>query len=355
MSSNETTSAKDAAPSQEILTRRAFNAAAPIAQLPPELLAEIFLLRVPKTAAQMRDISWFKVSHVCRTWRETALAFPAFWATPITRSRPLTKMMVARAGATPLVLRSDESPRRASAFLRTYPTRIGAIDVEEQQLMIKYILDRSGMVRAAAPHLRAVKIVKRYPCPGDDNGIGTWLEADLLCRAEVLAQGGAPLRTRLHLECCAFPWQSAWYSQLAHLHLQRLSGAYSLSLEELFSILLRSRNLETLALIDVGLHGPPGAPLVLTQLRALRLRAPHTSCTQLMTQLTLPAIARLDIEVPGNPDSDADADSRDVLPQQSALLVTCLQHPRILGAQDRLNVDVVDKWDIVASWSRGDE
>ena len=67
------------------------NAFAPINTLPLEILAHIFSMlifddQVPK--AFLPDLSvreqphaWIAVTHVCRHWRETAMAFPFLWST----------------------------------------------------------------------------------------------------------------------------------------------------------------------------------------------------------------------------------------------------------------------------------
>ncbi|KAJ7689270.1 hypothetical protein B0H17DRAFT_1135081 [Mycena rosella] len=286
--------------SEKKKSRRASNATIPlIARLPPELLAEIFLLRVPTKPENMSDPGWITVSHVSHHWRQTALLCPAFWATPIIRCPALARMMISRSVPYPLVLRVSQANHAwsgAISLLRKYPERLGVIDVHADQHIIKYLLARTEVERRAAPLLRAVTIVNRSPFVGDaaDAGVdvGMWLDEDMFLRNESAVRGG-----QLHLECCAFPWTSAWYSQLAHLHLERLARTYHLPMPDLFAILRRSRTLESLALIDVWLEGKSDAALELPKLRELRVRAWDWMCIRLMAQLTLPAIERFQMVV----------------------------------------------------------
>ncbi|KAJ6479534.1 hypothetical protein C8R47DRAFT_1137166 [Mycena vitilis] len=48
--------------------------------MPPEILGEIFILMLPKTSAAVwSNIPWL-LTHICRDWRQVAIATPALWA-----------------------------------------------------------------------------------------------------------------------------------------------------------------------------------------------------------------------------------------------------------------------------------
>ncbi|KAF5342672.1 hypothetical protein D9611_001280 [Ephemerocybe angulata] len=57
---------------------RAHNAAAPVNQLPPEILAQIFEF----ASAEVRDTSmdWIALTHTCQYWRNAALGHPRLWS-----------------------------------------------------------------------------------------------------------------------------------------------------------------------------------------------------------------------------------------------------------------------------------
>lgn len=205
--------------------------------------------------------------------------------------------MLHRSKQRPLTLMVDQNAIGTMFVLRNHPERVGAIEVSAHQNVLKYLFALTGM-KSPAPRLRSLKITNTPPSRthGDHEGpdFGFWLNEDMFHRADSLA-GGSGRGARLHLECCAFPWTSPWYSHLSHLHLQRLSGEYRLAMEDLFAILHRSPKLETLVLIDVGLEGETTEALELCDLRELRLRAPRSSCTHLMQHLTFPVMALVEI------------------------------------------------------------
>ncbi|KAJ7192831.1 hypothetical protein GGX14DRAFT_506305, partial [Mycena pura] len=53
--------------------------------LPPEIVAEIFLLVCE--ASFLQDSSWIACSHVCSSWRQIALDTPLLWAHAVFKSR----------------------------------------------------------------------------------------------------------------------------------------------------------------------------------------------------------------------------------------------------------------------------
>ncbi|KAJ7723839.1 hypothetical protein DFH07DRAFT_759350, partial [Mycena maculata] len=64
------------------------NTLAPIASLPPELLADIFVRCIPVSTRKLQsDLSWLNITRVCKLWRDVSLACPDFWST-LVLSRP---------------------------------------------------------------------------------------------------------------------------------------------------------------------------------------------------------------------------------------------------------------------------
>ncbi|KAJ7708808.1 hypothetical protein B0H17DRAFT_891344, partial [Mycena rosella] len=74
------------------------NELAPIARLPPEILAAIFVQCIPVSTRKLHiNLSWLNVTRVSYHWRSVALAAPELWSTIICSRPSLAPMMLARA------------------------------------------------------------------------------------------------------------------------------------------------------------------------------------------------------------------------------------------------------------------
>ncbi|KDQ51403.1 hypothetical protein JAAARDRAFT_140488, partial [Jaapia argillacea MUCL 33604] len=85
---------------RQLCTKR--NSLVPISRLPPEVLASIFVqhvaqndLRSPLLSSGCSADWWIAVTHVCKHWREVALATPMLWCSlPFQRSDLVPEMIV---------------------------------------------------------------------------------------------------------------------------------------------------------------------------------------------------------------------------------------------------------------------
>ncbi|KAF7300784.1 F-box domain-containing protein [Mycena kentingensis (nom. inval.)] len=80
----------------------AHNSARPVNRLPEELLTEIFVLVCED--AHIGDYSWVNTSHVCRLWRQIAVAAPGIWRNVILRSDAWMQRCLERAKSALLIM-----------------------------------------------------------------------------------------------------------------------------------------------------------------------------------------------------------------------------------------------------------
>ncbi|KAF8168679.1 hypothetical protein K438DRAFT_1941535 [Mycena galopus ATCC 62051] len=120
-----------------------------------------------------------------------------------------------------------------------------------------------------------------------------WLPQGLLPRSE---NGSGMPYLSLHFEGCSFPWASAWYSSITHLHLDNITSFLQPTMEELLAVLVGSPALETLSLIHCSPTTSDGFPIDLPHLSALPIRSGFESpCARVLEYLTIPPCATLDI------------------------------------------------------------
>ncbi|KAI0919574.1 hypothetical protein AcV5_001604 [Taiwanofungus camphoratus] len=75
------------------------NSTAPINRLPNELLVDIF----SNVKGSSRYMAWIKLTHVCRSWRELALATPLLWTTvSVEKGLPFVHACLNRSGDVPV-------------------------------------------------------------------------------------------------------------------------------------------------------------------------------------------------------------------------------------------------------------
>ncbi|TEB23193.1 hypothetical protein FA13DRAFT_1640179, partial [Coprinellus micaceus] len=77
------------------------NTLRPINRLPPEIFSTIFQL-VKDDITEAERVSWIKVTHVCRYWREIALDHASLWSNISFIHPELAKVMHIRSKISPL-------------------------------------------------------------------------------------------------------------------------------------------------------------------------------------------------------------------------------------------------------------
>ncbi|KAJ6511695.1 hypothetical protein DFH09DRAFT_1197977 [Mycena vulgaris] len=77
----------------------------PINRLPPEILAEVFILVCE--ASELSDYSWLACSHVSSSWRQISLDIPQLWGHVIFRSSEWTRLCIERSKSSLLVIQAN--------------------------------------------------------------------------------------------------------------------------------------------------------------------------------------------------------------------------------------------------------
>ncbi|KAJ7446800.1 hypothetical protein FB451DRAFT_1375838 [Mycena latifolia] len=280
---------------EEREARTRANDLAPIARLPPEILADIFVRCIPGSVRKLHsDLTWLNVTRVSSRWRAVALACPDFWSTLLFSRPKWTPVMLARSKMASLIVRVDLKKDHANSpepILLDNAARLGTLDIRSPQDYLSTFM--ANLEHApAAPRLRAIKVVNT---DSDNLGQGgMWLPSDLFHRKEVLKSRKAGTRsdTRLHLECCAFSWDSGWYSHLTHLHLENINPTQRPTMEAFLAILVASPTLQTLTIIHCSPTTRNGFAVDLPHLAALTIKSDSSStCARLLSYLIIPPSA----------------------------------------------------------------
>ncbi|KAJ7117817.1 hypothetical protein C8R44DRAFT_791472 [Mycena epipterygia] len=279
-------------------TRTRQNDLAPIARLPPEILADIFVRCVPVSIRKLHnDFSWLNVTRVNSRWRNVAIACPDFWTTLLFSRPKWTPVMLARSKMASLIVRVDlrkDHTNSPEPILLDNASRLGTLDIRSPQGFLATFV--SNLEHAdAAPRLNAIKFINT---DSDNLGEGgMWLPRNLFRRTQVLEsrKPGACQSVRVHLECCAFPWDSGWYSHLMHLHLENINPAQRPTMEALLGILVGSPALQILTIIHCSPTTRNGFAVELPHLSALTIKSDSSStCARLLGYLIIPPSATLD-------------------------------------------------------------
>ncbi|KAJ7624784.1 hypothetical protein FB45DRAFT_836816 [Roridomyces roridus] len=84
---------------------RSHNEKLPISRLPPEILADIFLILCE--AGGLPDYSWTACSQVCAAWRAIALDTPVLWSHVIFSTSGWTRRCIERSKSAPLIVEAN--------------------------------------------------------------------------------------------------------------------------------------------------------------------------------------------------------------------------------------------------------
>ncbi|KAF7370497.1 hypothetical protein MSAN_00681500 [Mycena sanguinolenta] len=282
------------------------NAVIPIARLPPEILGYIFVRCVPAVtsiSSLHNDVSWLNVTRVSSRWRSVALSCPDLWSTLILSRPKWVPVMLARSKNASLVVRVDFTSTRycvnsPEPILLENVARLRTLDIRSPQDQLAILLanlEHAG----SAPRLQHLRIVNTDV----DNFAegGTWLPRNLFHRTEVIESRkvGAQWGVRLHLERCAFPWDSGVRP----------------TFEAFLAILMSCPNLQTLALIRCApTTYRDGCTVELPHLSALTIECSSPlTCRCLLGCLKIPPSATIDAIVLRSRDNRHHYSSQDLL------------------------------------------
>ncbi|KAJ7651174.1 hypothetical protein FB45DRAFT_32097 [Roridomyces roridus] len=268
----------------------------PISALPPELLADIFVRCVPVTPRKVQtNVSWLYITVVSKFWRSVALACPELWSTVVLSRPTWTDLFLDRSKTVPIVVRGDLSakvyPLGIKSFLCDHASRLGTLDIRGTPWALNGIFSNLNEA-GSAPRIQDIRIINIYPHVQYYGDKGARLPTDLFGRRQV-TEGQYSPGLSLHLVGCAFPWDSAWYSNLTHLHLEEILMALRPTMETLLFVIAGSKNLECLTLINCGPTTSTGCIINLPRLSRVIYKTESNTCAPLLLYLALPPSATL--------------------------------------------------------------
>ncbi|KAJ7582165.1 hypothetical protein C8J56DRAFT_244765 [Mycena floridula] len=260
-----------------------------INRLPVELLAYIFILSVP---AGGKDMSWVKVSHVCRHWRQTALGCPSLWSRLAlsSYSAQWTKVMLERSKRALLAVRSN--------VVRVEPKRLNAIET-----VLAENLDRIGVLDLSIKDTDIEELFVMLISAGKEARFLYDLSLDISIfgsptRKAYVLDILFPSTTsfidpnrleRLQLVSSLFTMKSPFYKNLTHLSLTGIPQSDRPTMTDFLFVLSTMKRLQELSLVDAtpARNGRP--PLVhIPTLQSLTLEEEDMSlCTDFLRQLLI--------------------------------------------------------------------
>ncbi|EIW73847.1 hypothetical protein CONPUDRAFT_160644 [Coniophora puteana RWD-64-598 SS2] len=221
-----------------------------VCRLLPELLAEIFAHLRDSSNGRKRDI--MTVTHICRHWREVALAFPHLWATIIyDEDHPSTELfwlMYERAKEATLAVayHLDLDDKKLGLFQHV----LGQVyRIQELSLALPPIrkILVGGQLHSVLNLLVSESPSIRHICLFSHQGV---LDADPFPIPSKLFDCPPGLRS-LSLSGCSTAWDSPIFRGLTNLHLDSMS-IFAPTAEELWDILRGTPALESLSLSHVS-------------------------------------------------------------------------------------------------------
>ncbi|KAG2757078.1 hypothetical protein P692DRAFT_20790170 [Suillus brevipes Sb2] len=290
-------------------TRR--NNFSPISSIPPEILGTIFvqhaqqmqLLHVPDNPAVL---SWLKVGHICRHWREVALGTPELWATPFLNSSRATEEMLMRSKMAPLNLRCGQRYRMDSvqkALMHIDRLQEVSLPFLNGGMTYRWVMEfLNKLSSCSAPKLQSLSLEEEF--------------AQTL-RIAIPTSFVAPNLRSLQLKYCDLSWASSVLTGLTSLNIKKLSPECLPTLEELISALRRMPSLRFLELEDalptlppqtMSLpRAPPAMNVRLPHLNRLRFVAKILDVANVLAHIELPDSTMLEVQLGCRPSSPTNA------------------------------------------------
>jgi hypothetical protein len=287
------------------------NALAPISSLPTEVIFTIFsILRVPVAASPLTpptlsdkpdNLPWFRISHVCRHWREIALNQPLFWNQLYFNnfSSAGAAGILARAKMAPLYLEARVLGRwndaQFSAFqteIRMHTSHISHLDIGADFFHFSNVVE--GLV-SPAPILEYLSLAcEGFPTVATSSGVSI---------PDTLFDGTTPRLSCLKLRKCDISWKSPFLKGLRYLEIRYPSASGRPSLSDWLDALDEMPQLEMLSLDGASPIALPSSPpsgikrtITLPSLSVLVFSASARDCGLALAHLILPALTRLRLE-----------------------------------------------------------
>jgi hypothetical protein len=278
------------------------NSLTPVSRLPHILLTDIFLLvhhsEPTNLGVSHRSPTCLHISHVCRSWRDSALQCPLLWTNILFRPPEWATVMLERSRTAPLTVE---------------------IPVDHLNVADVGFVSSVRLVLSHIHHIRRLSIVlsDRFRDLGDLlspflTGSPDVLEELILSSFSAFpnytypSMENAPCLRSLELHSCHIDWQRfSSVGNLTSLVLRDIPIASRPSVENILSFLQSMSKLERLSLIHAITELPPGirtlppndiAPVKLEHLFDISLTGFVLDCANVMRHFVLPRCRRVTVK-----------------------------------------------------------
>ncbi|KAJ6571357.1 hypothetical protein B0H19DRAFT_660012 [Mycena capillaripes] len=118
-----------------------------ISRLPPELIADMFILLCEESRADLSDYSWIVCSHICSSWRHIALDTPHLWSHVVFSSPEWMRLCIQRSKSSLLIIEAGVTYPLVQSLVSEalqLTERIGRINLRFQFLSNKLLTQLAG-------------------------------------------------------------------------------------------------------------------------------------------------------------------------------------------------------------------
>ncbi|TFK29648.1 hypothetical protein FA15DRAFT_284248 [Coprinopsis marcescibilis] len=303
----------------------------PVSRLPPEILSKIFYIARRESPGSFmnsdiwggptppghieRSKYWFRVSQVCKYWRQITMDDPKFWTMLDTEdSDEWINAMLERSRDALLSIRVTPRSltyrnRRKSKIFKALidGSRVGEIVISEKWEERRAAEILEGIMKNPAPHLTSLEIEPcedsepvQEPCHG--------------CRPLPVLQpfqSDAPMLRRINLSCCRTCFDPNILSNIVDFDLFSVELIHPFPLIHIFQVLETMPNLQYLNLAwslsgrlkfkyEDLLNRTMTNKVELRALKRLQLIDSWTTCRDFLRGITVPLSAAIRIEAHGN-------------------------------------------------------
>ncbi|KAG2053575.1 hypothetical protein BDR06DRAFT_956277 [Suillus hirtellus] len=279
---------------RSLRTRR--NSLSPISSIPPEILGIIFVHHVQQTQLVYAPdapavLSWLKIGHVCRHWREVVLGTPELWATPFLNSLQATEEMLSRSKMASLKLKTGR---------RFYMDCVQKTLMHIERLQEVSLPSFSDIFGSSTTHCCIQKFLDRLSSCSAPKLQSLCLEAEIeqTPRIAIPIFLPAPNLRSLQIKNCDISWTSSVLTGLTVLGIKKLSPECLPTLDELISVLRRMPALHTLELEDALPTLPPQTISLPRAPRFMNVRLSHLKQLHLAAKMLEVAnvLARIELQ-----------------------------------------------------------
>ncbi|TEB23255.1 hypothetical protein FA13DRAFT_1452893 [Coprinellus micaceus] len=266
-------------------------------RLPVEILCKIFescVDQVSNGESETERVSWMKITHVSRYWREVALDHASLWSNISFIHPELAKVMLIRSRNSPLIIRfrrseSEEEPRPVLDLALSQASRLKVIEVmpgpgTPSDLEFAWVLRTIGTTAPILEKLTMwnhVRVANRYSFP------------------KALLAGFVPALRRIEFREMDIPWGDitvCWPTRLTHF---TLSFCRCGSLADIFRAMSKMASLELVhfnrCLPELSQSTIWSTSIELPQLSSLVLTDSPITLAAFFSGLKLPRIALISL------------------------------------------------------------